>query len=302
MRYRLLLIAMLAAISLPLSAHEGSAHDDHSERRAARRQADSIFRSKFKADEQNLHGMLRDYLDHQPSFAMYHDNYFITGVPTDRRIDKYSADAKFQISVRQILFRNILPRNNILALTYTQKSFWDIYRKSSPFAENNYNPSINISRPIVLDGKMSGAISLGLEHESNGRDSIWSRSRNFFTFSGSWLFTDNVSMQVKFWPGWPSSDNHDLYDYKGWGLFALNYCSPGEKLILSCVVSPRGFFRAFNTQLEANIKVWDTANQFLFIQWHQGYAESLIEYNRYSSMVRVGICIKPKNRRFIPIY
>ena len=38
------------------------------------------------------------------------------------------------------------------------------------------------------------------------------------------------------------------------------------------------------------------SNQYLFIQWYNGYGESLLDYNKYSSMVRAGICIKPPLR------
>jgi len=289
-------IVFLATLVSPISAH-----DYRSERKAAKRQADSI--KVIRADEEiKLNSMLRGYLEHQPSFGMYHDNYFITGIPTNRPIDKYSADAKFQISIRQVLLRNLLPKNNILAITYTQKSFWDIYRMSSPFADNNYNPGISASRPITRNGEFLGIASLGFEHESNGRDSIWSRSWNYVALSGSYFFTPNLSMQIKVMPGWTAAENRDLYNYRGWGLFALNYSAPNERFMMSAVVNPHGCFRAFNTQLELSVKLWKTANQFLFVQWHQGYGENLLEYNRYTSMVRVGICIKSKMRSFIPLY
>lgn len=78
-----------------------------------------------------------DLLDRQPSFGMYKDNYFTTGIPINKKIDQYSADAKFQISIRQRLTKTVLPFNSLLMLTYTQKSFWDIYQDSYPFADNN---------------------------------------------------------------------------------------------------------------------------------------------------------------------
>jgi alkylhydroperoxidase/carboxymuconolactone decarboxylase family protein YurZ len=36
-------------------------------------------------------------------------------------------------------------------LTYTQKSFWDIYQDSYPFADNNYNPGLALAKPIVVE-------------------------------------------------------------------------------------------------------------------------------------------------------
>jgi phospholipase A1 len=49
---------------------------------------------------------LVNLFDRQPNFGVYHDNFFITGIPVNKKITKYSADTKFQISVRQRLFKS----------------------------------------------------------------------------------------------------------------------------------------------------------------------------------------------------
>ncbi len=122
--------------------------------------------------------------DAQPSFGMFHDNYFITGVPTNKEINNQSADAKYQISISQRLSKSRFPFKSTLLLTYTQKSFWDIYQNSSPFADNNYNPGLTLVRPVLSNQQLKGVAALSFEHESNGLDSIYSRSWNFITFSG----------------------------------------------------------------------------------------------------------------------
>jgi phospholipase A1 len=83
-----------------------------------------------------------ELLDCQPSFGMYKDNYIITGVPVNRGINKYTADVKFQLSIRQRLTKAALPYNTFRCITYTQKSFWDVYVKSAPFRDSNYNPRL----------------------------------------------------------------------------------------------------------------------------------------------------------------
>ena len=57
----------------------------------------------------------------QPNFGMYKDNYFITGVPMNKPITNQTADAKFQISIRQRLFSTLMPFNTQPMLIYTQK-------------------------------------------------------------------------------------------------------------------------------------------------------------------------------------
>lgn len=233
------------------------------------------------------------HLDAESSFGIYRDNYFITGVPINKRIDKYNSDVKFQISIRQRLTKTILPFNTFLMLTYTQKSFWDVYADSSPFRDSNFNPGLMLAKPIVQHNKLKGMAYLAFEHESNGKDSIYSRSWNYFVLSGTYLFNSRLSIHGKVWGGWLSDDNSDLYDYKGFGMVGINYRSPNERLILSAFVNPRKQIWKVNTQMEASYRLTPKSNQFIFVQWYQGYAENLLEYDRYASMLRVGICIKP---------
>jgi phospholipase A1 len=245
-------------------------------------------------------------LDNQPSFGMYKDNYIITGVPTNGAINKYTADCKFQISVSQRLTKTVLPFTTSMMLTYTQKSFWEIYRKSAPFGDSNYNPGLAFVKPVIRNNQLKGVAVLALEHESNGKDSLESRSWNYLTLSGVYFFNACFSVQAKVWAGileqpdedYGSVGNPDLYKYRGYGLIALNYRSLNDKLWVSAVLNPRSKFGRFNTQVELNIKLNVKSNQYFFVQWYNGYGESLLDYNKYTSMLRMGICIKPPMRNF----
>ena len=240
----------------------------------------------------------RKLFDDQPSFGMFHDNYFITGVPTNKPINNETANAKFQISISQRLTKSILPFNSTLLLTFTQKSFWDIYEDSAPFADNNYNPGLTLVRPILRNNKLKGVATLSAEHESNGLDSIYSRRWNFITVSGTYFYNANISVQANFWAGKLGDDNKDLFRYRGHGLLAMNYRNNKDNLWCSLILNPTEKFRSVNTTCELNYKPGKKANQYLFIQWYNGYGESLLDYNQYSSMVRFGICIKPMMRNF----
>lgn len=236
--------------------------------------------------------------DAQPSFGMYKDNYFITGVPTNKEINKQTADAKYQISISQRLSKSRLPFKTSLLLTYSQKSFWDIYENSSPFADNNYNPGITLIRPILSKQQLKGGIALSFEHESNGLDTINSRSWNFVTLSAVYFYNANISVQGKLWAGVLGDENKDLYDYRGYGLMAFNYRSFNDKFWGSFVINPNNNFSRVNTILELNLKPILSANQYMFLQWYNGYGENLFDYNQYTSMLRFGLCIKPAMRNF----
>lgn len=135
---------------------------------------------------------IRTQIDHDPAFGIYKDNYFVTGSSFNGGVNKNNSDAKFQISLRYRLIQGVLPYNTYLFISYTQKSFWDIYRKSKPFSESNYNPTIGLGNLICRQGKAVGLALLQYEHESNGRDSIWSRSWNRISLMGQLFFTKKL--------------------------------------------------------------------------------------------------------------
>lgn len=100
---------------------------------------------------------VRREIDREPPFGIYKDNYFVTGSSFSHGgPNKYNSDAKFQISLRYRLIQGVLPYNTYLFLTYTQKSFWEIYRKSKPFSDNNYNPTLGWATCCGKMGKRWG--------------------------------------------------------------------------------------------------------------------------------------------------
>ncbi|HUX54816.1 MAG TPA: phospholipase A [Williamwhitmania sp.] len=236
--------------------------------------------------------------DKQPSFGMYKDNYVVSGIPTNTKIDNHTADAKFQFSIRQRLTKSVLPLQTFLMLIYTQKSFWNVYEDSSPFADNNYNPGLLLVKPIIQNNELKGIGTFSIEHESNGRDSIFSRAWNYVAFSGVYFFNAEISLQTKIWYGLLAPENSDLFNYRGYGFFAINYRSENDKFWFSAIINPNANFSNINTQVELNYKPSYNANQYLFVQWYNGYGESLLDYKEYGSMIRFGICIKPPMRNF----
>jgi len=245
-------------------------------------------------------------LDRQPSFGMYKNNYAITGVPTNRAINTYSADVKYQVSVYQRLTKSVLPHNFLLMLTYTQKSYWKLYRQSAPFEDNTYNPGLMLIKPVIKDNRLLGVASLALEHESNGKDSLDSRGWNYLVFSGLYNFNSAFSVQLKLWAGildqgYPDLDgggNPDYFKYRGYGLLGFHFKSPNDMVRLSAYINPRPDFGHFNTEAELNFKFKAKSIQYLYIQWYNGYCENMLDYNRYTSMVRAGICFKSPFRDF----
>lgn len=232
--------------------------------------------------------------DRLPAFAVYRDTYFITGIPLDQKITNNSADAAFQISIRHRITKSILPFKTFAYLTYTQRSFWDIYAESSPFRDTNYNPGLGLGKHIFHNNKLVGAAFAQLKHESNGQDGEKSRSWNYLSLSMKYFFNTRFNISGEFWVPYVDGDNNrDLIDYKGIGYLSINYISNKHKWWLSADINPKKGIGNFNTTLTAAFRISERSNQYLFARFYQGYGESLLSYDRYTMNIRFGICIKP---------
>lgn len=251
----------------------------------------NIFKPRhFEVSEDELLRMT----DRRPAFAVYRDTYFITGVPLNREITNESADATFQISIRQRLTKSVLPFKTFAYLTYTQKSFWDIYAESSPFRDTNYNPGLGLGKYLIYNNKLVGAIFAQIKHESNGRGGDESRSWNYLSVSMKYYLNPRFNLSGEIWaPYVDGGNNKDLLDYKGLGYFSINYISNKHKWWLSADINPKKGLGNFNTTLTAAFRMSSKSNQYLFARFYQGYAESLLDYNKYTANIRIGICIKP---------
>lgn len=230
-----------------------------------------------------------------PSFTIFQDNFFLSGVPLNEAVTKNTADAKFQISFKERLTNAELPFNTYMFLTYTQKSFWNIFEKSSPFSETNYNPSIGIGKFFVSKDQYLHVVALTIEHESNGKDSTSSRSWNRISMHYMIPLSKKASLFVKAWiPFGYKTDNPDLIKYEGYG--EINYIqkSDNERFILDVTFQKGATWDnkgAVNTQVAFRLS--KSTNQYLSIQYYYGYAESLINYHEKTQMIRMGIVIKP---------
>lgn len=249
-----------------------------------------------------LRDSVRRELETIPPFSIYKDNYFVTGTNFDGGVNQNNSDAKFQISIMHRLIKGVLPHDMYLFITYTQKSFWDIYRKSAPFEDSNYNPSIGIGNNIVVDDRVLGVGFLQIEHESNGLDSIWNRSWNRVSFTAIYMVNRNFNVQFKAWiPFWKAKENKDITRYAGYWHVAGNFRTQNQRFSFSSVITKRGGWDLnANVFLEAAFRMTKKSNQYICLQYYNGYAEGLLDYNRFQSYLRFGILIKPN--KWVSIY
>lgn len=251
-----------------------------------------------KIAEQQSEDSLMQALGNIPAFTIYKDNYLVTGTSfSGGKVTKYNSDVKFQISLRHRLFRKLLPYQVYLFLTYSQKSFWNIYQKSAPFAENNYNPTLGFGRNFIRNRRIEGIGMIQFEHESNGRDGIQSRSWNRLTFTGIYLPDRNFTFQAKAWIAMiVSKQNEHLTRYAGIGHLAGTYVNNEGRLSCAVGMIKRGGWNwNANWQVGIAYRLFKQDNQFLYLQFYDGYGESMIDYNSFHRYVRIGFVIKPNS-------
>lgn len=235
-----------------------------------------------------------------PAFTIFKDNYFISGVPLSEYPTKYNADLKFQISFKQRLINKPLPLGFFPYFAYTQKSFWNIYLNSTPFSESNYNPGFFFMKPMYKKGYLHNSFIFSIEHESNGKyENNYSRSWNYIAINYNHILLGNILASIKIWIPFELEDNPDLMKYIGYGEYSLTWTILEERLF-SNVTFRKGTLWDWKGSylLDIEYRPFKNGNQYVMLQWWNGYGESLIDYNKSTSMVRVGLIFRPSFYRF----
>lgn len=242
----------------------------------------------------NVDSVKRDFTD-QPYFGLYKDNYFIVGPDIGHKITRTNTNVKFQISIAQRLTKATLPFGTYFYLFYSQKCFWNVFENSMPMRDLNFNPGIGLTKPLFVKNRFIGKVSLIVEHESNGRDSIYSRSWNKISLAGNILVDDNLMVHAKIWiPIVDGVNNKDIVKYCGIFQSGVQVWSNNRKFFGDVtIVKRKGINLNYNTILQLAYRFSKQSNQFFFLQYYNGYGEGLLDYNKFRSQLRVGMVIRP---------
>lgn len=245
---------------------------------------------------ERLSDSIRREYDNGPYFTLYKDNYFMAGTALDSRPSAINSDVKFQVSIAQRVTKSTLPFNSYFFIFYNQKVFWNVFQESMPVHDLNFNPGIGLSKLLIVKDRVVGKASLLIEHESNGRDSIFSRSWNKISLCGSIYLSPQFMVHAKYWiPIVDGVNNKDILRYCGMYQSGIQISSRDKKFGLAVtLVKRKGWNFNYNTIVELNYRLFKKDNQYLFLQYYNGYGENLLDYNKYHSRLRLGIVIKPK--------
>jgi phospholipase A1/A2 len=267
-----------------------------------------------------------DSRNNAPLVRWHNPNYFLfaaynttpnrdTMLDADTSAKAQNTEAVFQLSGKlRPLPGNLLGDKLDFWLGYTQLSFWQMYNSafSAPFRDTNYAPegfftyrtNYNFLDLNLLNLRI---INAGFVHQSNGRSRPLSRSWNrlFTEFGFEKVFNkpgedrDEFNLFVKAWYRLPENalddDNPDIEKYMGYGEIRGVYYWKDYRFGMML----RNNLRTDNKgalQLDLSLpfsmfcdKISDKTS--FYIQYFNGYGESLLDYNSSSNRISMGVMI-----------
>jgi len=270
------------------------------------------------------------YQDHFFGLTPYHKNYMLPfGVsskkyrrfselihpnapltPEQQLYSEYSnKEVEFQISFKKRLTYNLFGWNESFVAAYTQRVWWQIYSKSAPFREMDFEPELFLSVPSssYMDENFGlKSIRYGYLHRSNGRDGYASRSWNRMQVSGLWQW-ENLFLTSRLWYKFPEKrksdsyyngsglnpngtvtdpnqngdDNPNIIEYYGYGDIHLQYLY-GKHQISTMFRYNFGMGDGEKGAVELGwmYPFFSSHNMYWYTKIFSGYGESLIDYDR----------------------
>lgn len=236
-----------------------------------------------------------------PWFHTANPNHFPSSPAADHAstsaTDLSNDEAKLQISLKAKLREDLFGDNGDLWFGYTQTSRWQVYHggTSRPFRETNHEPELMLVwRTDYTLGDWRGRyLSLGINHQSNGRSLPLSRSWNRVMAS---VALEKNDWTLTFRPWWripekaDQDDNPDISSYLGradlhlvkrWGNQQFS------ALLRHSLQSGRNSHGA--VQLDYAFPIAGSLRGHL--QWFSGYGESMIDYNYRANYYGVGLSL-----------
>ena len=222
-------------------------------------------------------------------FSAYRANYLIIG-PEDSSVAG-NITSKFQLSLKYDTGANWY-------FAYTQRSYWDITRESSPILDHNIEPGVfyfwEPRAEIAGRWGIAGARA-GFVHESNGKDGAssraWNRAyveplfrwRELFFEPRLWVITSR------------DEQNRDIADYYGYADIAFGVETATRQRL---TVTGRQGLKHGSLQLDLSLPAnslftGNTMRPYIYAQLWTGYGETLLYYNLRTTAFRIGIEFHP---------
>ncbi len=227
----------------------------------------------------------------------YKKNYFLPATyDFNKSEDRQQFETMYQISIEKPIAFNFFGQNEFISASYTQKSFWQTGKHSFPFRETNYEPELFILFPYEHSSVFKN-YKFAFNHNSNGKGDEQSRSWNRLYLEGTFQLSE-LFIIPKVWyriPEEKDDNNPDIEDYYGYGDLTFIYAYQKHQFEL-----------ALRNNLEFNDKNKGSAefnwtfplprllystNTYGLFQLFSGYGNSLIDYDRETNRIGLGIAL-----------
>lgn len=251
---------------------------------------------------------------HQPNYILvysYNDRPNSKPFPVDDR-ELQHAEAKFQVSLKFPLLTELLDsKKGSIFAAYTAKSLWQAYNDdvSSPFRDINHEPEVFFAYQSDKEfyGWKNSYVMAGFSHQSNGRSGSLSRSWNrlyvdfilekgpFYVSLKPWYRIPENGKSIPTDPH--GDDNPDISKFMGYGEFRGAYKIEDHTLSIMLRNNLRDDGNKGAVELG-----WSFPLQSLsllrevpylrgYIQYFNGYGETLIDYNASVNRIGAGFMI-----------
>ena len=259
--------------------------------------------ARLEQDEDNI---LRPFslMAHKPNYVLF-GAYNRKGYNAELFQEQYSdpsiefndTEAQFQISLKSPLAVDLFDSMDIY-VAYTGRSFWQVYTPeiSSPFRETNHEPEmwVQFTPNWKFFGFTASAAAVGIVHQSNGQGGVLSRSWNR-VYANLVLQRGSFAMGIKPWfrisEDASDNDNPDITDYLGhYELRAAYKWKENVFSVMSRNQLESGFDKgAF--ELSWSFPLWNFPYLKGYVQYFNGYGESLIDYDNKVHRIGIGISL-----------
>lgn len=243
---------------------------------------------------------------HRPNYLLpvVYSSHPNSSLFEDEDGDLQHTEVQFQLSLKVLVWENMLGDNGHLSFAYTSHSFWQAYNRriSAAFRETNHEPEIIFSfeNDLELLGMRNSANQFILNHQSNGRGGELSRSWNRVMLNSIWE-KDNFVFSLKPWyriredkkdspNDTEGDDNPDIEQYLGhfeW----LGIYQAGTGQTVSLLL--RNNLRSDNRgamELSYSFPLGHTRLKG-YLKYFNGYGESLVDYDHHTQSIGLGFLI-----------
>ncbi len=206
-------------------------------------------------------------------------------------------EVEFQISFKTKLWQDVLGRRVDLWAAYTQISFWQFYNfeGSAPFRETDYQPELllNVRTDYGILGFRGRYVNVGFNHQSNGRSRPLSRSWNRVVANAGFERGGTVIVLGGWWR-LPESeiedDNPGIERFMGYGQVNIESVRGRHRIGISLRNNLRASGNKGAVQVDWSFPLIRRVSGY--VQYFNGYGESLLDYNASANRIGVGFALK----------